>query len=265
MKEVTSAKNPQVKAWRQLKTPSGRRAHQRFLAEGEHLSQEAVAAGQAEALIILKGSQERYAALLKGGLDCFLVSAEVIRAIAQSKTPQDILALCFLPAPGPLKAPGRRLVALSQVQDPGNVGAILRTMYAAGNSAMLIDSACADPFSPKALRASMGAIFRVPVYSFPDLSGILTTLKLKGWQLIAGDLSGSPFLDQPSFHKKTCLLVGNEGAGLSPTLLALADLKLKLPMPGGAESLNAAVAGSLMIYELLRTDLTDAPDPLPSK
>jgi TrmH family RNA methyltransferase len=255
LKEIASAKNSQVRAWRQLKTPTGRRAHQRFLAEGEHLSQEAVCAGQAEALILLKGSQVRFAALLDAGLDCFLVSAEVIRALSDSKTPQDILALCTLPTAVLPRDLGRRLVALNRVQDPGNVGAVLRTMYAAGNDAMLIDSGCADPFSPKALRASMGAIFRMPVYSFPDLSVPLTTLKDKGWQLIAGDLSGSPFFSQPPFKEKTCLLVGNEGAGLAPPLLALADLKLKLPMPGGAESLNAAVAASLMIYELLRGDM----------
>lgn len=258
MKEIASAKNPQVKAWRQLKTPWGRRAHQRFLAEGEHLSQEAVSAGRAEALIILKGSQARFSDMLTGGPDCFLVSAEVIKAISDSKTPQDILALCPLPVPGTPRNPGRRLVALNQVQDPGNVGAILRTMYAAGNDAMLLDGGCADPFSPKALRASMGAVFHVPVYSFPDLSGPLTVLKDEGWQLIAGDLSGSPFFNQPAFREKTCLLVGNEGAGLSSPLMALADLRLQLPMPGGAESLNAAVAGSLMIYELLRGDMGQA-------
>ncbi|MDD4080358.1 MAG: RNA methyltransferase [Eubacteriales bacterium] len=261
MKEITSAKNPQVKAWRQLKTPSGRRAHQRFLAEGEHLSQEAVSAGRAEALIILKGSQERYADALAGGLDCYLVSAEVIRAIADSKTPQDILAICRLKVPEPPGILGRRLVALNQVQDPGNVGTILRTMYAAGNDAMLIDAGCADPFSPKALRASMGAIFHVPVYASPDLSDTLARLKGEGWQLIAGDLSGSPFFGHQPFGEKTCLLVGNEGAGLSPQLLALADLKLKLPMPGGAESLNAAVAGSLLIYGLLRADMLGTENP----
>ncbi len=256
MKEITSTRNPQVKAWRQLLTPAGRRAQRRFLAEGEHLSQEAVKAGKALALIIQAGSQARHAPLLAGGLPAFLVGHEVIKAISDSKTPQDILALCPMPSLTPPEILGRRLVALNQVQDPGNVGAILRSMDAAGNDALIIDSGCADPFSPKALRASMGAVFRVPVYAFEDLAGKLAGLQAGGWQLIAGDLGGDDFFGHPPFGKKTCLLVGNEGAGLPADLLALADLRLKLPMPGGAESLNAAVAASLMIYDVLRQDLT---------
>lgn len=252
MKEITSTKNPLVRAWRQLASPAGRRAQGRFLAEGIHLSQEALRTGAAEALIVQKDSGQRHAALLKAGLPVFWVSAEVIKSISDSKTPQDILALCPLPLNPPPTAWGPRLVALHQVQDPGNVGAILRSMDAAGNDALLIDGGCADPFSPKALRASMGAVFRVPVYAFPELDGQLSVLKDQGHQLIAGDLGGSPLFSHPPFGEKTCLLVGNEGAGLSPRLLALSDMRLKLPMPGGAESLNAAVAASLFIYELLR-------------
>lgn len=255
MKQITSTRNPQVRAWRQLQSPAGRRAQRQFLAEGEHVSQEAVKAGAATALIIREGSQARYAPLTAGGLPVFLVSGEVIQSISDSKTPQDILALCPLPAPAEPQALGRRLVALNQVQDPGNVGAILRSMDAAGNDALLIDAGCADPFSPKALRASMGAVFRVPVCASPDLTGLLARLKAEGWQLIAGDLGGGPFFGHPPFQEKTCLLVGNEGAGLSPAHLALADRRLKLPMPGGAESLNAAVAASLLIYEVLRQDM----------
>ena len=255
MKIITSTKNPLVKAWRQLKSASGRASQGRFLAEGEHLSQEALGAGRAEALILLQGSEGRYAGWLNGGLPSYLVSAEVLKVISDSKTPQDILALCPLPDPVPLSRLGRRLVALNQVQDPGNVGAILRTVDAAGHDGLLIDPGCADPFSPKALRASMGAVFRVPVCQVPSLTEALAALRDQGYQLIAGDLKGEPFFSHPPYPEKTCLLVGNEGAGLSPEALALADLRLKLPMPGGAESLNAAVAASLMIYDVLRQDM----------
>ncbi len=255
MKIITSTKNPLVKAWRQLKSASGRASQGRFLAEGEHLSQEALGAGRAEALILHQGSEGRYAGWLNGGLPSYLVSAEVLKVISDSKTPQDILALCPLPDPVPLSRLGRRLVALNQVQDPGNVGAILRTVDAAGHDGLLIDPGCADPFSPKALRASMGAVFRVPVCQVSSLPEALAALRDQGYQLIAGDLKGGPFFSHPPYPEKTCLLVGNEGAGLSPEALALADLRLKLPMPGGAESLNAAVAASLMIYDVLRQDM----------
>jgi TrmH family RNA methyltransferase len=255
LKEITSLKNPLVKAWRQLRSAAGRKAQRRFLAEGEHLSQEAVLAGAAEALIVQKGSEERYAQLVTSGLPCFLVSADIIKAISDSKTPQGILALCPLPEVSPILPTGPRLVALNQVQDPGNVGTILRTMDAAANAALLIDSGCADPFSPKALRASMGAVFRVAVHACDNLADALGRLKAGGWQLIAGDLKGKPYFSHPPYQDKTCLMVGNEGAGLAEELLALSDLRLKLPMPGGAESLNAAVAASLMIYDVLREDM----------
>lgn len=255
MKAISSVKNPQVKAWRQLRSAAGRRAQRLFLAEGEHLSQEAVAAGAAEALILQQGSENRYANLLASGLPCFVVSADVIGAISDSKTPQGILALCPLPETPAASPDGARLVALNQVQDPGNVGAILRTMDAAGNHALLIDSGCADPYSPKALRASMGAVFRVPVYAYADLTVTIGQLKANAYQVIAGDLKGQPYFSHPPYQDKTCLLVGNEGAGLSEELLVLSDLRLKLPMPGGAESLNAAVAASLMIYDVLRQDM----------
>ena len=251
--ELISPKNPLVKAWRQLLSAQGRKAQQRFLAEGNHLVQEALSAGAAETLIVDRESQDRYAGLMAESLPCYVVSPEIIKALSDSKTPQGVLAVC--PLPKPAKPAGKRLVALNQVQDPGNVGAILRSMDAAGSGTMLIDTGCADPFSPKALRASMGAVFRVPVIWTADLAGILSGLKESGCQLIAGDLRGDPFFDHPLYEAFSCLLIGNEGAGLEPDLLALSDLRLKLPMPGGAESLNAAVAASLMIYDILRQDM----------
>jgi TrmH family RNA methyltransferase len=159
------------------------------------------------------------------------------------------MAVCRMPERSAPADAGPRLVALNRVQDPGNVGAILRTMDAAAFDGLLIDVGCADPFSPKALRASMGAVFRVPVYSFSSLEEALDLLP--GHILVAGDLNGAPYYEHPPFGARVCLLMGNEGAGLDEGLLKRADYRLKLPIPGGAESLNAAVAASLMIYDIL--------------
>lgn len=249
MNTITSTSNPLVKMWRQLKTPAGRRAHGLFLAEGEHLCQEALKAGLSPVLLIDQGRAAEYAGLMQPGCELYLVSSRVIAALADSKTPQGILAVCPLPAPQPLKAAGPRLMALNRLQDPGNLGTILRTLDAAAFDGLIIDPGCADPFSPKAVRASMGAVFRVPVYPCADLAAALQALPHH--TKVAGDLSGSPYFEHPPFGEKVCLLVGNEGAGLDSEVLALADHRLRLPIPGGAESLNAAVAAGLMIYDLL--------------
>lgn len=249
MKEITSPANPLVKQWRQLLSPSGRRAHGMFLAEGNHLCGEAVHAGQARTLLIQKDRAVEFSAWLDLDADIFLVSAQVLAALCDSRTTQGCLAVCPLPESGPLQKAGPRLLALNRLQDPGNVGTILRTLDAAGFDGLLLDPGCADPFSPKAVRASMGAVFRVPVYPCEDLFEALRVLDQ--YTIVAGDLGGSPYYEHPPFGSKVCLLVGNEGAGLDSGLLSQARYRLKLPIPGGAESLNAAVAAGLMIYDVL--------------
>ena len=252
-KTITSTANPLVKAWRQLKTPAGRRAHGLFLAEGEHLCQEAVKAGVQPLLLIDQGRADALKTLLDSGCEAFLVSDKVIAALADSKTPQGCIAVCPLPAAQPLSSAGPRLLALNRLQDPGNLGTILRTLDAAAFDGLLIDPGCADPFSPKAVRASMGAVVRVPVYACDSLAEALA--QLPGHVKVAGDLQGSPYFDHPPFGDKVCLLVGNEGAGLEEAVLQQADHRLRLPIPGAAESLNAAVAAGLMIYDVLLNGL----------
>ncbi len=248
LKTYSSTANPRVKQWRQLQSAAGRRAHGQFLVEGEHLCQEALAAGAALTLLVQGDAAARYQGLIARAEEACLVSPQVMKALTDSVTPQGCAAVCRLPQPQPLAQAGPWLLALNRLQDPGNLGTIWRTLDAAAFDGLLVDPGCADPFSPKAVRASMGAVFRVPVYFCEHLAACLSGLP---HTLVAGDLRGSPYFDHPPFGDQVCLLVGNEGAGLDPGLLALAHHRLKLPLPGGAESLNAAVAAGLMIYDVL--------------
>lgn len=249
MKEITSTANPQVKLWRQLLNPAGRKSHGLFLAEGIHLTQEALVAQQAQAVLIGKESLGMYPELENSQVPAFAVSQQVLSALTDSKTPQGVLAVCPMPEQKSLHQAGPRLLALNHLQDPGNVGTILRTLDAAAFDGLLLDAGSADPFSPKALRASMGAVFRVPVFAFHSLSEALNSLT--GYTLVAGDLQGTPYFEHQPFGDKVCLLIGNEGAGLEEEVLGMAHFRLRLPIPGGAESLNAAVAAGLMIYDVL--------------
>ena len=253
---IASLQNPRVKAWRALKETKGRAAQRLFLAEGDHLTGEALAAGAARTLLVGESAQEKYAGHLRAaarqGIETALLADHVMEALCDARTPQGVAAVCALPAlTDRVPTDCLLLAALDGVQDPGNVGTVLRTLDAAGFDGLLIDRRTADPYGPKALRASMGAVFRIPVYS-GDLPRMLTALN-ETHDLYAGALDGAPFFDRTRSRKGVCVIIGNEGAGISPAVYAVPGIqKVRLPMRGGAESLNASVAGAIMIYDIVR-------------
>ena len=243
--------------WASLHTAQGRRRHGLFLAEGEHMAGEALKARAANALLLDESEQQRFKHFLDSGLPGFLMPGQVLSKVSSVKTPQGILAVCPVPPPIPIKRVGSRVVALNGVQDPGNVGTILRTVDAAGFAALILDGKTADPYGPKALRATMGAIFRVPVLAVPRLEDALKSLD--GYDILAGDLDGTDFYARPHTQKPVCLLIGSEGSGLEESVKKCATQRVRLPMMGPSESLNAGVAAAVMMYEFLRRDLAYCP------
>ena len=258
---LSSVHNPKVQAWKALNGPAKERRRQGlFLAEGEHMAGEALKAGCCRTLLLREDAAERYDALIGRAEQAHVpvqpVSESVLAAVCDVRSPQGIAALCPLPSlTETLETPV--IVALEDVQDPGNVGTVLRTLDALGVGGLLITPGCADPFSPKTLRASMGAVFRVPVCLTQSLPETIQDLHAQGYRSLAGTLDGTPFYARPADAEKMVLLIGNEGAGLTEEIKALAMQKVKLPMRGGAESLNAAVACAVMLYDLERRRLED--------
>ena len=169
--------------------------------------------------------------------------------MADTKTPQGIAAVLSRRV-RPLS--GSRLLALDAVQDPGNVGTIIRTADAAGFDGVLLSPDCADLFSPKVLRSTMGSIFRMSFDFPPDLPAALRELKSKGYSVLSSQLDGDPFFERKDVASSFVLIIGNEGNGVSDSVKAEATHRLRLPMQGGAESLNAAVAAGIMMYDLTR-------------
>lgn len=253
---ITSLQNPHVKLWRGLNKSRAQRVEAGlFLAEGEHMAGEAVKEHKARALLLDGCAREKYRALAESvqGASVYYLASHVMAALCDAKTPQGIIAVCGCPEEtGPVPESASLLVALDGVQDPGNVGTVIRTMDAAGYHCLLMDEKTADPYGPKALRASMGGVFRIPVRRCADLPGYLRSLKEKGYDIVAGDLRGEPFYQRRKAKDRLCVVIGNEGQGVSPAVFAESTLRLKLPMVGGAESLNAAVAGAVMMYDFLR-------------
>ena len=171
-------------------------------------------------------------------------------AVCDTKTPQGAAAVVRM-REQPLT--GRRLAVLDGVQDPGNVGTILRTADAAGLDGALLSADCADPYSPKVLRATMGSVFHLPFRVTDDLPGELARLREeRGIPVLSGQLDGTPFDAFRPGPAGFALVIGSEGNGVSPAVRALADRRLCLPMRGRAESLNAAVAAGIMMYSLMR-------------
>lgn len=220
-----------------------------------------------------------------GGIRCGyeVVSDDVFACLSDTKTPQGILAVVKqlryrmedlmgnAPAPVPSAAArssdaGREsrtesgaaplIVVLENIQDPGNLGTILRSAEAAGATGILLSRGCADLYNPKVTRSTMGSIFRVPFVCTDDLQGAVLRLKEQGVRVLAAHLKGSADLYEESCAGPVAFLIGNESRGLSDETASLADRAVRIPMSGRVESLNAAVAASILLFEAKRQRLS---------
>lgn len=246
MEHITSLKNPKVAAWKALKDRKGRRESGCFLVEGRKMVEEALASAFDVAAVLVQEGME-----LPDGLTMpvYELPVHVLAAVCDTKTPQGIAAVVRMKEQSAL---GKHIVVLDGVQDPGNVGTIIRTADAAGLNGVLLSNQCADVFSPKVLRATMGSIFRMNLRTTDDLPGELTKLREKGYSILSSQLDGTPFYERQDVAERFALIIGNEGNGVSEQVQQTATHRVRLPMRGGAESLNAAIAAAIMMYELMR-------------
>ena len=151
-----------------------------------------------------------------------------------------------------LEQPDPLLLILENLQDPGNLGTMIRTGEGAGITGVIMNSQTVDLFNPKTIRATMGSIFRVPFVYVPELSPVLTQMQERGIHTYAAHLKGQKYYDSFSFREPTAFLIGNEGNGLSAEISDQAGQYLKIPMEGKVESLNASIAAALLMYEAHR-------------
>ncbi len=254
MKNITSIKNPAVQDARALATAKERSRQRAFLLDGEHMVGEGLHHCP-ERMKIVFVDEKRVADfdhLLKlAQCEVYAVPEHVLGAISQVKTPQGIAAVCRMPEVRSLEEMGDRLILLENVQDPGNVGTVLRTLDAAGFDGCILTPGCADPLGPKTLRATMGSAFRVPVCTAQSAADAARELAGRGYAVIGAALCGEPFYERGALPQKLCVIIGNEGQGMTQEALAACTHLYKLPMRGGAESLNAAVAAAIFMYELM--------------
>ena len=240
---ITSRSNEKVKLARSLREAKFRRETGLHFLEGDKLVKEALCSGiGVELLFAREGMQETE------GSDTLFVTDAVMEALCPSGTPQNLCAIARTPALTPPERYEGFTLLLEGLQDPGNAGTLIRTADAFGAGAVLFSPDSADPYSPKALRASMGSVYHLPVY-VGDIVTELKKLREQGFQCLCGHLKGEETL--PPAAGKRALLIGSEGRGVTEEAAALCTL-YRLPMKGRAESLNAAVFGAVMLYELTK-------------
>ena len=233
-----------------------------LLVDGVHLVQDALAAGVAiEHAAIDVGAAERsdirrlVASLRAAGVETVTATAPVMGAMSPVRSPTGIVAIARRPELDIdefYKGSAPLLVIANDIQDPGNLGAIVRVAEAAGVSGVLVSGASADPFGWKALRGSMGSALRLPVDRVDDVSEAVKEAKKRGCRIVATVPRDGRSLYEVNLKAATAVLIGGEGQGLPEALIAAADERVMIPMQAAVESLNAAVAAALVVYEAFR-------------
>lgn len=265
---ITSTSNPQVKELsRLMKKRRARDEAGVFLVEGPRMVRELLEDDTWQDQIGKVYMAESFAQGPNSGMirpgqngkgyTAELVSDTVYARISDTKTPQGILAVVrrkeYRMEEVMGEEPGRaHILVLDNLQDPGNLGTIFRTAEAAGATGIILSSDCVDIYNPKVIRSTMGAVFRMPFLYVDDLPGTVGELKQAGITVYAAHLEGMNPYDREDYRSRCAFLIGNEGNGLREDVAACADCRVRIPMAGKAESLNAAVAAAVLMFEVSR-------------
>ena len=234
---ITSASNPRVKRLTALGRKAKLRREERvFIIEGERLYTD---------------TPRKY---LSEPDNCTIVTPEIMRKISDTDTPQGVLCVAKMPAYRREDLMGQTplLLLLENIQDPGNLGTMIRTAEAAGVTGVMMSRDTVDLFNPKTVRATMSAIFRMPFLYTDDLVGEIGRLRKEGIAVYAAHLRASRPYDEADCRKPCAFLIGNEGNGLTDDAADAADGRVHIPMQGSIESLNAAMAAGILMFEAAR-------------
>ena len=250
MEHITSRKNPHLAHIRKLLSSRAyRRECGQMVCEGPKMLGEALCWGAEITQIVQRENAQLPP--IPPGIQRIEVPKDLLEWLSDTKTPQDNLFLCRIPQAAQILPSGSRLLVLDSVQDPGNLGTIWRTADAFGADGLILLQACADPWSPKTLRATMGAAFRLPLWEM-EAEALATLLKQREIPLYATALQADTKDVREVSLQKAAVVIGSEGRGVSPEVLALCEKTIKIPMEPRCESLNAAVAASVVLWEMTR-------------
>ena len=256
---IESKDNNLFKETKKLKEKRNRTKEGKYLIEGFRLIQEAFKAKmQIDCLMICEGSEDKVNEYLNEYVDennIYIIKKNLFNMLTSTETPQGAVAVVKnKELSKDLK--GEFFLLCDKVQDPGNLGTIIRTAHAAGVDGIILTKGTVDIYNDKSIRSTMGSLFYVPIIQEDEELSFTKKLKSEGFSLVATSLQESKDFFESDLKGKIILSVGNEGNGISEEVFELADKKVKIPMPGGAESLNVAIATSIILFEKVRQSLS---------
>lgn len=262
MQVITSKENEQIKQIRKLKDKKYRDEMGLYIVEGIKTVNEAIAEeADIQTIVISDDSNEQDELKQKmlyevAKYNIIYVSEKVFEFISEVMHPQGILAVIKKKAEAEINYNEDLIVFLDNIQDPGNLGTIIRTVDSIGLSQILLSKGTVDPYSPKVVRSTMSGIFRVNEIEIEDTIHTLKEMKKHGYRIVATSLETNKNIYDISYNK-TVIIIGNEANGVSKEVLEIADEKIKIPMIGKTESLNASVATGIVLYEAVRQKLNN--------
>lgn len=261
MLDISSSQNPLIKDIKSLNRKKNRWKYRLFIIEGIKIIEEAIINGIRIKNILFSDSffeseeGRFFYNNIKNRDNIVKIKDSLFNSISDTENPQGIMGVCefnirdFSDMDG-LNNPS--ILFLDAVQDPGNMGTIIRSADAFNIDGIILGEGSVDPYNLKVVRATMGSIFRVPLYMCDNSIESIVDLKDKGFDILATSLNGSAIYDS-DFSGKILCVIGNEANGVNPKILEISDKHIKIPMPGNAESLNAGVAASIIMYEAMRS------------
>lgn len=253
---ITSTSNPQVKRLLQLQKKSKARNEEHvFIVEGLRMFIEVPKERVEKVYISESFYNKKKDELNLYGMDHEILADRVFEHVSDTKTPQGILCVIRqkqYSLQEVLKVKNPHFIVLDNLQDPGNVGTIVRTAEGAGVDCVFLSKDCVDLYNPKTIRSTMGSIYRMPIIYIEDTLQLLEQFKKNGIKSYAAHLDGKNDYDKENYQEGTAILIGNEGNGLREEISQNADVWVKIPMKGKVESLNAAIAASVLMFEVFR-------------
>ena len=237
----SSVNNPKIKQLAKLKTKKYRNKQNLFLVEGAHLVNEAYESGYLKELLLLENKTFNL------DVETNYITENVLNTLTEVESPVGIIGIC---TPKPMTLKGNKLLILDSIQDPGNLGTIIRSSVAFNIDTIIINDKCADPYSDKVIRSSQGMIFKTNIIK-KDLTIFLNEIKGK-IPVYGTKVDGGKDLKTLEKISKFAIIMGNEGNGVNPKLLDMCDEYLYIPMNSKCESLNVGVATSIILYELTK-------------
>lgn len=253
---ISSKDSNSIKEIKKLKERKYRTRSSKFLVEGYRFVEETLNSDYTvESIFVSEDSEEKWNDFIvdieiSNKTKVYLVEKSLFKSISGTETPQGVLGIVQLKQ-NEVDYSGGVFVLADKIQDPGNMGTIIRSIHACGFNGLITTKGTVDIYNEKTLRSTMGSIFKVPVVEDKDLE-LIKELKGRGFKLVVSTLEEAVDFYDADIKENIIIAVGNEGNGISKEVLQEADIRVKIPMPGGAESLNAGVAASVMMYEALR-------------